>query len=943
MKISLGTCLPKLALVVVFSTTLANAMKFEDFKTCSQSGFCRRNRAYADEASLDSSPYTLVKDSISLSNNKVHADIRNTDTQVILTLDLHILQDNTARVRINEKAPIKPRYDEHGKYTLVQEPELVDMLSSEQTNEGIVVLHIDTTRKIVIHPQPVRIEFLVNDAPVITLNDRGFFHFEHLRTKDTHKPKMVEKKNEDGTVSTVEAEWEKDLWEETFKTWTDPKPNGPESIAMDISFHGFPNVYGIPEHASSLALKETRGGDNAYTEPYRLYNTDVFEYALDSPTALYGAVPLMIAHKQGLSAGVFWMNPAETWIDIVKSKSEEGVKASAQKVLGLHKEGTSTQTHWMSEAGVLDLFVFFGPSTKDILRQYSRLTGPPAMPQMFAVGYHQCRWNYINQRDVLEVDRQFDENDMPYDVIWLDIEYTDEKKYFTWDTPKFPDSIGMEEALDDKGRKLVAIVDPHIKRADNYRICDEAKSKNLFVKKPDGADYEAWCWPGQSSWVDFVHKESYDWWKKQFAFDKFKGTRENVHIWNDMNEPSIFNGPEITIQKEMIHDGKWENRVLHNLYAHLSHIATADGVRERTEVQKRPFVLARGYYAGVQRAGPIWTGDNIANWESLKYTNPMILSNSMGGVPFTGADVPGFFENPTPELLARWYQAATYQPFFRGHAHIDTKRREPYLSAEPYKSITRDTLRERYALLSHWYTLFYDAYKNGTPMMRPMFMEFPEDESVFTMDDQFMVGDSILVKPITTEGAVTTDVYFPGEGPWYHTKSHEQVSTLGWKTIDAPLDTIPAFYQGGRIIPRRERVRRSSPAMRLDPFTLVIAKNQQGHAQGRLYMDDEETYAFQNGAYAHTEFSFADNALTCKNIHENASSKEAEAFAKTVDKVRIERIHILGQSKKPSGVKVVTQGKTIESDFTFDYQRQAVTIKDPKVSATQCGWSIIVY
>lgn len=162
----------------------------------------------------------------------------------------------------------------------------------------------------------------------------------------------------------------------------------------------------------------------------------------------------------------------------------------------------------------------------------------------------------------------------------------------------------------------------------------------------------------------------------------------------------------------------------------------------------------------------------MANWESLYYTNPMILTNGLGGVVFSGADVPGFFNNPTPELLTRWYQAAVYQPFFRGHAHIDTKRREPYLSEEPYKSITRDALRERYALLSYWYTLFYEAYKTGTPMMRPMFMEFPEDESLFATEDQFMVGEAILVKPITQEGAESTNVYFPDNEVIYtHTRT----------------------------------------------------------------------------------------------------------------------------------------------------------------------------
>ncbi|KAI8997781.1 glycosyl hydrolases family 31-domain-containing protein [Pilobolus umbonatus] len=916
-------------------------MKMEDFKTCSQSGFCRRNRAYADEASLASSPYILLQDSVVLAKSRLYADIKNTETDIILTLDLSILKDNTARVRVNEKAPIQPRYDDHIKHTLVGEPVLWNPDRIERLEDGHIVIDMNTETKIIISPSPFQIQFFVHDEPTITLNDRGFFNFEHLRTKESHKPQMVEKTNEEGVVETVEAESEKDLWEETFKTWTDPKPNGPESIALDITFNGFSHVYGIPEHASSLSLKETRGGEGAYDEPYRLYNTDVFEYALDSPTSLYGAVPLMIAQKKGLSAGVFWMNPSETWVDIVKTK-QGLIKDSIQKVLN-RPDSTSTQTHWISEAGVLDLFIFLGPTSKDVLRQYHTLTGAPIMPQMFAIAYHQCRWNYISQRDVLEVDSKFDEHDMPYDVIWLDIEYTDDKKYFTWDKSKFPEPIQMEEKLDAKGRKLVTIIDPHIKRIDSYHVSDEGKKKNMFIKKPDGADYEGWCWPGQSSWIDFASKHAYDWWKSLFSFDKFKGTRENVHIWNDMNEPSVFNGPEITIQKEMIHDGKWEHRVLHNLYATLSHAATSDGVRERTKVQKRPFVLARGFYAGAHRYGPIWTGDNIANWESLAYTNPMILANSMGGIPFSGADVPGFFENATPELLSRWYQAAIFQPFFRGHAHIDTKRREPYLSEEPYRSITRNALRERYSLLPYWYTLLYEAHKNGTPMMRPMFMEFPEDEQLYATENQFMVGDAVLSKPVTSQGASQIDIYFPSNEPWYHFKSYEMIKQNGHSTVDTPLDMIPAYYRGGHIIPRRERPRRSSSAMKLDPFVFVIALDSHGYAEGRLYMDDEESYEYQHGAYAYTKYEYKGGVFSCTELNDDPMNAKKIEFKKAHKHIRIEKIQILGVTQPVSQVEVVHEdGSRSIASYTYNESKSVISIKDPKLSVMNCGWKLIV-
>ncbi|KAI8068008.1 glycosyl hydrolases family 31-domain-containing protein [Gongronella butleri] len=929
-----------------------SAMKKEDFKTCSQSGFCARNRQYADEVISAGggfrSPYALVPESLQLSTAEgVHlaADIINKDADKLFTLRVTSLEDNTVRVRVNEKEPLHARYDEHIKYTLVKDPAvLAPVAAIADKDANMATIELDGHRKVVVSFDPIRIDFLVNDASIITLNDRGFFNFEHLRTKDQHKPKMIQQTNDDGAMEEVQHTSEGSMWEETFKTWTDPKPNGPESIAMDISFNGFAHVYGIPEHASSLSLKETRGGDGAYTEPYRLYNTDVFEYALDSPTSLYGAVPFMTAHRKDMSAGIFWMNPSETWVDIVKTKA---TKNPLSKILdfakGAETAATTTQTHWMTEAGVLDLFVFFGPSTKDVLRQYTTLTGTPMLPQQFAIGYHQCRWNYINQKDVLEVDQKFDEHDMPYDVIWLDIEYTDEKKYFTWDSPKFPDPIAMEKQLDDRGRKLVVIVDPHIKRASNYPTCDVASKQGFFVQKPEGGDYEAWCWPGQSSWVDFSNPAAYDWWKKEFSFERFAGTRQNVHLWNDMNEPSVFNGPEITMQKEMIHHGGWEHRVLHNMYSLLSFAATSDGIRDRTAVRKRPFVLTRGFYAGAQRYGAAWTGDNMADWDALTYSNPMVLTNGMGGMPFAGADVPGFFGNPSADLLVRWYQAAVFQPFFRGHAHIDTKRREPYLVDEPFRSMTRAALRERYALLPFWYTLFFDASQSGVPMMRPMVMEFPQDENVFAMDDQFMVGDAIMVKPITKQDATATDVYFAGDQPWYDMETSERILHSGFRSVNAPLDKIPAYYRGGVIVPRRERPRRSSSAMRMDPFTLVIALDRRMNAEGTLYLDDGESYDYEKGAFAHTRFTYSKGDLSCQALHPNASGAAAQAFAKTIASLRVERLRVLGVNKAPSAVRV-SSGTGAARDVAFDYDdtKSVLVIRDPSVSVVDCNWTLSV-
>lgn len=185
-----------------------------------------------------------------------------------------------------------------------------------------------------------------------------------------------------------------------------------------------------------------------------------------------------------------------------------------------------------------------------------------------------------------------------------------------------------------------------------------------------------------------------------------------------MNEPSVFRGPELTMQKNAIHHGNWEHRELHNLYGFYQQMATAEGLIQRAKGKERPFVLTRSFFAGSQKYGAVWTGDNTAEWSYLKISIPMLLTLSITGISFCGADVGGFIGNPEAELLVRWYQAGAYQPFFRGHATMNTKRREPWLFGEEYTRPIREAMRERYALLPYWYSLFYSAHVASQPIMR---------------------------------------------------------------------------------------------------------------------------------------------------------------------------------------------------------------------------------
>lgn len=664
---------------------------------------------------------------------------------------------------------------------------------------------------------------------------------------------------------------------EKFRSHTDTRPHGPQSITLDVSFHGAEFVYGIPEHAStSLPLRPTRGTGVEHSEPYRLFNLDVFEYEHDSPFGIYGSIPFMLSHGSN-TAGFFWLNAAEQQIDVLPPTDDR------------------IDTLWMSEAGVVDTFFFVGPSPKDVVKQYAAVTGTTAMPQEFATGYHQCRWNYRDEEDVAAVDAGFDEHDIPYDVLWLDIEHTDGKRYFTWDHMLFPNPKEMQEKLVAKGRHMVTIVDPHLKRDGSYHVHQEATEKGYYVKDSSGGDFDGWCWPGSSSYPDMLNPEIREWWADKFSFDHYTGSTPSLYIWNDMNEPSVFNGPEVTMPRDAVHYGGVEHRELHNAYGYYFHMATANGLLKRGNGKDRPFVLSRAFFAGSQRHGAVWTGDNTADWEHLRSSVPMILTLGLTGMSFSGADIGGFFGNPdSTELLVRWYQLGAYYPFFRGHAHHDTKRREPWLFGEHNTALMREAIRVRYSLLPYYYTLFREAAVSGVPVMRPLWMEFPNDRSTFDNGEAFMVGASLLVQGIYEKGQKSVSVYLPGEQSWYNLKTGAAFRGGVSHKLEVSEDSIPSFQRAGSIVPRKDRVRRSSTQMVNDPYTLVIAVNSSLAAEGELYVDDGKSYDFEQGAYINRRFVFSNGKLTSSSLRPaNAGDKKFSS-----DCV-IERIIILGLPSGP--------------------------------------------
>lgn len=852
-------------LVWVISFKLVFAFQDDLLKTCSQSGFCHRNRQYAKNIRESKKLHYLIdEDSLEFNTNthnlrgyilkSVQANKKETKVSLPFTLDF--IDGDKVRFRLDEDR--SNSLDQPGinsrRYNCTETwafgPDYTP-LKQKATLKPPTVFNKKYTLiagkfTVLLDPNNFRIEVQYNSKDVLTVNADNLLNFEHYRTIEENFENMNEE------------EEAFNMFKDSFAdSKLDTIPFGPESVALDFKFHDISNLYGIPEHADSFKLRDTSKSD-----PYRLYNVDVFQYNLNSTMPMYGAVPLVIGIEDSMSIGLFWVNPADTWVDI-------------------RYEETGSSTHWMSESGIIDFIIIVHETPKLVTESYVNITGKPMLPLLPSIGYHQCRWNYNDEKDILSVDSLMDKWQIPYDFLWLDLEYTDQKRYFTWKPDAFPEPLRMLRKLYTTGRNLVTLIDPHIKT--NYHISDSILSAGVAVKNAIQKPFFGQCWPGESLWIDTFSPLANKVWSK--FVQTFVSYATNLYIWNDMNEPSIFDGPETTAPKDLIHHEGFEERAVHNLYGLTVHQATYDSYIDMNP-NKRPFILTRAFFSGSQRTAATWTGDNLANWGYLQLSIPMILSQNIAGMPVAGADIAGFFGNPDDELLIRWYQAGMWYPFFRAHAHLDTKRREPYLFNEPTRSIVTQYIKLRYQLLPTFYTAFHDSHTRGVPIMNPMIYEHPRVPAFYDLDDQFYLGEQgILVKPVTTPGTDNVSVTFPA-GIFYdlHTLKTAHVGLLETKIVPSPIHALPAYIEGGHIITKKEQYRRSSKLMQYDPYTLVIAPNVEGKATGRLYIDDGETFSYKEGQYLDIEMEYTRQALTGKVINKFESS---DFNTVTIDKVII--------------------------------------------------------
>ncbi|QOY34105.1 glycoside hydrolase family 31 protein [Anaerobacillus isosaccharinicus] len=626
-------------------------------------------------------------------------------------------------------------------------------------------------------------------------------------------------------------------------------------------------------------------------EKMEMWNTDVYAPHNPETDALYQSIPFFITLREGRSHGIFFDNTWKTHFDLKSELDTYSFKA---------------------EGGQLDYYVFSGPTLKEVLGQYTKLTGTMPIPPKWALGYHQSRYSYETEEEVRQLVNDFLQKKIPVDAIYLDIHYMNGYRVFTFDQDRFPTPKALIDDLNKAGIKIVPIVDPGVKEDPEYPIYQEGVRENHFCKYLEGNIYFGDVWPGNSAFPDFTSTKVRKWWGEKHKFYADLG----IHgIWNDMNEPAIFNDTK-TMDVKVMHDNDGEprtHRELHNVYGFLMGEATYEGMKQQLN-GKRAFLLTRAGYAGVQRYASVWTGDNRSFWEHLQLALPMCMNLGMSGVAFCGPDVGGFAHDTSGELLVRWTQFGTFTPYFRNHSAINTVRQEPWSFGDEVEKLTKKYIEQRYVWLPHLYTLFREANQTGVPVMRPLVLEFPTDENTFNLSDQFMIGDRVIVAPVLTPTTKHRVVYLP-EGNWINYWTDERLAGNKHHLVEAPLNILLIFIKEGSIIPHGT-VKQSTATPETE-MTYHIYLRETGTASYRLYEDDGQTFGYENGE------TFEQEITAEKNIDSiTISLKESNG---SYDPTWSKETFVLHDCRED--IEIIINGEEIEkTSRNFDNSSKAITV-----------------
>ena len=589
----------------------------------------------------------------------------------------------------------------------------------------------------------------------------------------------------------------------------------------------------VPQGTSLYGGGEVTGPLLRNGQSIKLWNTDSGAYSVDNGKRLYQSHPwVMGVRPDGTSFGILFDTPYKAELTT-----------------------TDERINFETEGELFRIFVIDRESPQAVIKGLAELIGTMPMVPRWALGYQQCRFSYTPASRVIEVADTFRIKRIPCDVMWMDIDYMDGYRIFTFNPQTFPDPAALNRDLHIRGFHSAWMIDPGAKVDSTYFVYKSGTANDVWVKTAQGKEFHGDAWPGACAFPDFTQPKTVRWWADLYKDFLDKGVDG---VWNDVNEPQISNTPTGTMPEDNKHLGgdkipAGPHLKYHNVYGYLMVKASREGIM-KARPQNRPFILTRSNFLGGQRFAATWTGDN-ASWEShMTMSVPMILTLGLSGQPFSGADVGGFLFNPDADLFGRWMALGAFYPFSRGHACAGTINKEPWAFGQKVEDVSRMALERRYVLLPYYYTLLHEASETGMPIMRPVFFADPKDTLLRAEEQAFLIGENLLVVPEWAQNPALP------KGIW------RNLSLIPGDDKDSYQAKLK--IRGGAIIPTGKIIQNTNEKS-LDPLTLLVCLDEKGEAHGTLYWDEGDNWSFKYGNYRFQHFTAirtADNKVQVKII-----------------------------------------------------------------------------
>lgn len=650
------------------------------------------------------------------------------------------------------------------------------------------------------------------------------------------------------------------------------------------------HFYGLGEKTSGL---DKRGQRLTMWNTDPLYPVKNYTQTVDP---LYQSVPFVLSLRKGTAHGLYLASTFRTILDLGHT--------------------LSTEMRLETYDGDLEYYFIPGPRPWQVVRGFSSIVGRMPMPPLWALGYHQSRWSYYPASEVYKLAAEFRKRGIPCDGLWLDIDYMDGYRSFTWDATRFPNPSQLLSDLDKDGFKVTAIVDPGLKHepGGTYAAYNQGEAGQHFIKKNDGSLYVGKVWPGAAVFPDFSRPLTRTYWSSLIKDLVKVGLRG---AWIDMNEPSTWEPAGFPL--EAVHDGEGQattHKEVHNVYALLMARATREGLAQAAP-DARPFVLTRAGFAGIQRYAAVWTGDQESSWDHLAMAMPMMMNMSLSGISFVGTDVGGYSGSPGSELFARWMQLGCISPFFRNHVESGTPHQEPWAFGAQVEAISKAHIELRYRLLPYLYSLMRRASVTGDPVLRPLLYEFPDDETTYGLNTQLMLGPYLMAAPVTFGKAQALRLYLP-KGIWFDL--HEDMALDGgaYHSVAAPLERLPLLVRGGAILPSWKSQRYVGEKTLTELWLDLYPAPGAPPTSFSLYLDDGQTLAYQKGVYY-------EQTLTLTTDAQGAVLELGSPSGSYVPSHKTLRLRFHGVTSKPTQVLVGTQAHK--------------ELSDPSQLETSDGWA----